>query len=230
MNYAPSLDSAATHASLPEVVYRRLHSAILNGVYKPGQMLRQEELARSLGVSRAPLREALPRLEAEGIVVQLPRRGYAVVSLEADEIREIFDLRKLIEAQAASIATRRRTTDDVSRAKDILDRMEALDVTDADQRVQWFVWNSEFHETLLMPSGRRHFLRAIASLRTAVEPYIRVEISLTGNVDAANQEHREIVTAYEAQDVEKMMQLTCDHIEHTAQRLLTGLEHSRVSG
>src|SRR5690554_787714 len=214
MNYAPSLDSAATHASLPEAVYRRLRAAILNGVYKPGQMLRQEELARSLGVSRAPLREALPRLEAEGVVVQLPRRGYAVVSLVADEIREIFDLRTLIEVQAASIATSKRGPEDVAKAKEILKRMDTLDVMDSEQRITWFTLNSAFHETLLTPSGRRHFLRAIANLRTAVEPYIRVEIGLTGNVEAANREHKEMVEAYEKQDVERMKQLTRDHIEH----------------
>lgn len=229
MSFAPILENTASHASLPEVVYRRLHAAILNGVFKPGQMLRQEELARSLGVSRAPLREALPRLEAEGIVVQLPRRGYAVVSLDAEEIREIFDLRTLIEVQAASIATKKREQKDVERAKDILQRMNALDVVDSEQRVQWFVLNSSFHEALLEPSGRRHFIRAIASLRTAVEPYIRVEIALTGNVHAANCEHEEMVDAFEKQEVERMELLTRLHIEHTAQRLLTGLENSRSS-
>lgn len=229
MNYASTLDEPLATLPLPEAVYRRLRAAILNGVYKPGQMLRQEELARSLGVSRAPLREALPRLEAEGIVVQLPRRGYAVVSLVADEIREIFDLRKLIEVEAASIATRKREMEDVARARKVLESMDTLDVMDSDQRVQWFILNSSFHEALLTPSGRPHYLRAIANLRTAVEPYIRVEIGLTGNVEAANREHKLMLAAYEQQDVEHMKLLTHDHIEHTAQRLLTKLEHSKAT-
>lgn len=229
MTYSSALDEPLATLPLPEAVYRRLRAAILNGVYKPGQMLRQEELARSLGVSRAPLREALPRLEAEGIVVQLPRRGYAVVSLVADEIREIFDLRKLIEVEAASIAVSTREMEDVERARQILERMDTLDVADSDQRVQWFILNSSFHEALLNPSGRPHYLRAIASLRTAVEPYIRVEIGLTGNVDAANLEHKQMLDAYEQQDVEKLKQLTHDHIEHTAQRLLSKLKHSKTA-
>jgi len=219
---------SAAHISLPELVYQRLHAAILNGVYKPGERLRQEELARRLGVSRAPLREAMPRLEAEGIVVQLPRRGYAVVSLEPAEIREIFDLRILIEVKAVSIATAVRTAADVRQLRKILSEMRALDVADADQRTRWFTLNSEFHESLLIPSQRRHFLRAIASLRTAVESYIRVEIALTGNVDASNDEHEQLVDAFEAGDVETVARITREHIEHTADRLLKGLQRGRI--
>ena len=79
---------AALALSLPEVVYRQLREAILNGLYRPAQVLRQEELAARLGVSRAPLREALPRLEADGLVVSSPRRGYSVRSLEPEEIAD----------------------------------------------------------------------------------------------------------------------------------------------
>ena len=68
--------------TLPTMVYNKVREAILNGVFGPGQMLRQDEVASKLGVSRSPLREALPRLEADGIVVLHPRRGYAVASLD----------------------------------------------------------------------------------------------------------------------------------------------------
>lgn len=223
MEYPSILGDVLVPLPLPEVVYRRLHAAILNGVYKPGQMLRQEELAQSLGVSRAPLREALPRLEADGLVVQLPRRGYVVASLDPDEIREIFDLRKLIEGQAVAIATAKRQQEDIAKAEDVLSQMEVLDVQDSEQRIQWFLLNSSFHEALLMPSGCRHFIRSIVGLRTAVEPYIRVEISLTGNVEAANREHADILEAYRQQKVERVKRLTQEHIEHTAVRLLARL-------
>src|SRR5882757_6249026 len=88
---------------LPETIQRQIKAAIVTGVLVPGQMLRQEELAQRLGASRAPLREALSRLEAEGLVVLLPRRGYAVISLDRDEIAELFDLRIVLEERLARL-------------------------------------------------------------------------------------------------------------------------------
>src|SRR5271155_5527170 len=93
-------------AFLPEAVYQRLKSAILSGIFRPGQTLRQDDVARQLGVSRGPLREALPKLEAEGMVISLPHRGSAVVSLTPDEIEELLELTAFLEAGLAKIATR----------------------------------------------------------------------------------------------------------------------------
>jgi len=214
-------------ASLPELVYKTIRSAIMNGIYKPGEMLRQEELAKSLGVSRAPLREALPKLEADGIVKLLPRRGYVVVSLEPEEIKEIFELRLLIEKHAATIATKLRTDQDVLRAKSIYEQMIALDINDPQQKAQWYALNSDFHEALLRPSGREHFMRAITSLRTAVEPYIRMEIDLTGDVEEANDEHQKMLSAFANQEVEKIQEYTEKHIKNTTKRLLSGLENKQ---
>ena len=78
------------HETVSEAVHSRLRRGILTGAYRPGALLRQEELARRFGASRVPLREAMTRLEVEGLVVWRPRRGYAVLSLEPSEIIEIF--------------------------------------------------------------------------------------------------------------------------------------------
>src|SRR5271168_2238460 len=115
--------NGAHAVSLPEAVYRSVRDAILNGVFAPGQMLRQEEVAARLGVSRSPLREALPRLEAEGMVVLHPRRGYAVISLDPTEIAELFDLRILLEAELARHAVERRQPHDVERVRTIVAEM-----------------------------------------------------------------------------------------------------------
>lgn len=223
-----SLNSTPSeHLSLSELVYRSLHAAIINGVYKPGEMLRQEELAQNLGVSRAPIREALPKLVADGVVEQIPRRGYVVVSLNAEEIEEIFELRLLIEGHIVAIAAQQRKKQDILQAEKILAEMEGLNVKNKEQRMRWFVLNSQFHKILLLPSGRKHFIRAVYNLRTVVEPYIRVETGLTGNVEQANQEHREILDAFRLQDAEKMNFLLKTHIENTTARLLSGLQRKR---
>jgi len=221
----PLENNPSRHVSLSEWVYRSIHTAIINGTYKPGEMLRQEEVARNLGVSRAPVREALPKLEAVGVVKQLPRRGYMVVSLQPEEIKEIFELRMLIEVRTATIATQLRKEQDIFLAEAIFSQMKNLDVKKSRQSILWFGLNSEFHKALLKPSGRKHFMRAINNLRTVVEPYIRVETCLTGNVEQANLEHQQILCAFKQQDVKKMAVLTKMHIQNTTKRLLTGLKN-----
>ena len=213
---APSL-------SLPEVVYRQLREAILNGFYRPAQMLRQEELATRLGVSRAPLREALPRLEADGLVSLHPRRGYSVRSLEPEEIREIFDLRVLVEERAAYFATLYRTDKDVVRLRGLIHQMEEIKQTNAAGIASWADLNFQFHDCLLASSRRLHFRRVAESLRSAVEPYIRVEITFTGQFEEAQVDHRNIVEAFAAGDADRVAQLTRGHCEHTAARLIEGL-------
>ncbi len=215
----------AQRLPLPETVYRQLKRAIVNGVFRPGEILRQEDLAQRLGVSRAPLREALPRLEAEGIVLLSPRRGYSVVSLDPQEIREIFELRALIEEKTVHVATRLRSEADVARLTELVSAMDAVPDSEGGL-VSWFEMHARFHDALVEPSGRRHFVRAVTGLRAVVEPYIRVEVGLTGDVAQAQQEHRIIAAAFAAGDADRVARLTHQHIEHTAQRLLSGLQAS----
>lgn len=210
--------------SLPELVYRRLREAILNGVFQSGQALRQEELAKRFGVSRAPLREALPRLEAEGIVVQHPRRGYSVALLDVDEITEIFDIRILIEGRTAYFATSNCSQDDLERLGAILTEMEALDLSHGSMVVKWFELNSRFHDLLNLISRKHHYCRLAEQLRTSVESYIRIEVSVTGNVDQAQREHRQILSALQERDADRVSALLQDHCKHTAARLIAGLK------
>lgn len=214
---------AAARLSLPEAVYRQLRGAILNGLFRSGQMLRQEELAKRFSVSRAPLREALPRLEAEGIVVLHPRRGYAVVSLDPAEIKEIFELRSLLEERIAHLATLRRTDADVERLRALVAEMTAVGPTGPAEIVRWCELNFRFHDTLFAPSGRPHFRRVADSLRAVVEPYIRVEVRMTGELDEAQREHELLLEAFAAGDADRVAALSREHCEHTAKRLLDGL-------
>jgi DNA-binding GntR family transcriptional regulator len=214
------------HMSLPERVHYQLREQILNGLFRPGEMLRQEEIAQQLGVSRAPLREALPRLEAEGLIVLYPRRGYAVVSLDPDEISEIFDLRMLLEQGAAAVAARRRTAEDVAKARSIRREMASIDIKDVSKLTLWFDLHSKFHQTLFRPSGLKHYARLIANLRTIVEPYIRVETFLTGGLEEAEAEHDQLLDAFADGNSKSFTKLTGDHVRHTATRLLARLGES----
>jgi DNA-binding GntR family transcriptional regulator len=209
---------------LPETIQRQIKAAIATGELAPGQMLRQEELAQRLGASRAPLREALSRLEAEGLVVLLPRRGYAVMALDGDEIGELFDLRIALEKRMAQAAVKRRTDRDLDRLKEILRAMNALSPqTNPDIVAQWYDLNTKFHATLVEPANLRHFTRHYNTVRDNLEAYVRVEMQLTGGFEQAKEEHEQIIAAFAARDAALLGRLVSEHARHTKERLLTGL-------
>jgi len=217
--------NATERPSLPETVYQQLKEAIHNGALRPGEVLKQEQLARKLGVSRAPLREALPRLEADGMIVLRPRRGYSVVALDPDEIADIFDMRATVEEKAVRAATARRTPEDVDAVFAILEKMQSIKVQDEDQRRLWFDLNFQFHDTLAEASGRRHLARMVRNLRSLVEPYIRVEVNLTGDVQQADLEHTRLARAFAEGQVDLAGSVVRVHIQSTANRLLSGLRN-----
>jgi DNA-binding GntR family transcriptional regulator len=218
----------AAALSLPEIVYRELRKAILNGVFVPGQMLRQEEVAARLGVSRSPLREALPRLEAEGMVVLQPRRGYAVATLDPEEISEAFDLRRLLETELAQRSIRRRTESDIARVYAIISEMGILAAqSDEADRAHWFELNLSFHDALLAPAKCPHHMRALENLRGVIESYIRTEVRLTGDLHQAQQEHLQMAQAFVNGDEASFVELTRAHSQHTRDRLIEGLTRNQ---
>ncbi len=210
-------------ATVADAIYSRLRDDILAGQLRPGSLLRQDELARRFGASRVPLREAMTRLEAEGLLLLRPRRGYAVLSLASAEIQEIFDLRAVVEEHLAAFAARSRSDADLARIEAELLRMEAI----ADEAVidarRWLEANASFHANLLGAAQRRHASRLAGRLRDQVEPYIRIEIDLTREVVEAQTEHRLMLEALKRRDETDLSRLCRQHCEQTAARLINAL-------
>ena len=177
--------------------------------------------------SRVPLREAMSRLHADGLVILRPRRGYAVTMLEAHEIVEVFELRIVVEEHAALVAARARTDADIHDVRAILEQMESLDSAGSTYLYDWARLNSAFHSRIIESSRRRHLARFARMLRDTVAPYILIEAHLTGDVAAADTEHREIFEALKAGDARSLSELSRRHVEETFRRLIDGMrEHA----
>ena len=210
--------------SLPSIIYEKLRVDILDGVLRPGQPLRQEELSKRFDVSRVPLREAMTRLTADGLIVLRPRRGYAVTELQRSEILEIFELRAVVEEHAGMLAAHARTPADIEKVEASLLNMEKLKSTTSNYMLKWLRGNYEFHANLIASSRREHLARHAAMLRDTVEPYIRMEMQMTGDVMQAEQDHRELFEAFVCGDASNLAVLSRKHVESTARRLLDGLK------
>ena len=153
-------------ATTPDLIAESLRDEILRGDFPPGAPLRQEELAGRFQVSRIPVRDALLRLEAQGLVHVYPNRGAFVISLSADEVREIYDMRILLEGDLIERAVPRMTADDWRR----IDAAHA-EATRTAGTPAWVDGDWTFHRALYDPSGRARQLALVEQLRSTVARY-----------------------------------------------------------
>jgi DNA-binding GntR family transcriptional regulator len=214
--------SAQRYRTTPGLVAEVLREAILRNVLAGGHRLRQDEIAAHLGVSRIPVREALRQLEAEGLVTFYPHRGAVVSALSYQEVQEIYEIRIPLEATALRLALPRLTRRDLERAEGIL---EAIDRET--EVAKWSGLNREFHTVLYAPADRPRLLALINTLRTNVERYQRIYISLMQHKVHSQREHRQILAACRQRDVEAAVRALESHLGQAAQELVAYLRDGR---
>ena len=221
----PGRARSVSPPSLPEFLYEALRDRIVSGALAPGQLLRQEDLARQYSVSRVPLREALQQLQGEGLVVLRPRRGYAVTVLDGKQIVEILQLRILIEGHAGYVATIARTSAQVKALETCTRELDKMPVTSLSQAQigRWSQLNQRFHDTLIAAAGRPHLHQIARNLYSKVESYIRMELSFMDSLAEAQAQHREIVEAFRDGDADRVAVVSRLHAQHTAERFVSAL-------
>lgn len=209
--------------SLVELVYQSVKEAILTGALPPGSDLRQERLAKQFGVSRVPIREAMSRLVADGLVVLRPRRGFVVSALTLSEIEELCELSLVIDEHAAIVATRARTSDDVLEVEDLLRTMEALDPAEEGFLSRWQDVNGHFHARLFASSRRDQLNEIVLKVRQSIERYMRIERDLMEHIAESRREHEALFDAFRRGDTEAAGRLSREHSQTIARYLITNL-------
>lgn len=212
-------DLGSLLVSAQQAAHARLREMIFSGALQAGQALRQEEIARLLGLSRLPVREALNRLATEGLVELKPRRGFFVVSLKREEIEDIFDMRAMLEARAGQLAAERATTEDVDAVDRAVDALDTAIECNAPFD-QYARLNEQFHERFYLSCHRKHLRRQIAMLRDAVGPLIRILASETGELRRAQEEHRQMANYYRLRDGNRVAELCKNHCAYTGSALI----------
>jgi DNA-binding GntR family transcriptional regulator len=180
-----------------------LRRAIVAGALRPGARIGQEEFAQQLGVSIAPVREALRILEQEGQVTYLPRRGYFVTALQIADLEEIYGLRALLERRAARDALATLDSPELERiaraARDFEDAVDAGDVAaelDANRR---------FHLAILDSPDHPHTMRVIRQLWDSTEAYRALYYNLEAERCDAVKAHTRIIAALRKRDAELLV-------------------------
>ena len=184
-----------------EKAYQAIHKGITDGTHSAGTHLREGDLSADIGVSRTPVREALRRLAAEGIVEFLPNRGAHVASWSDEELSEIFELRALLESYGAGRAATRIEPDTLVRLIDLADQMEAqLDHDREQASFEISKLNNEFHRLVLESSGSRQLVTtAQGVIQTALVHHTFIRYDDRG-LRRSFSHHRELIEALSAGD------------------------------
>ncbi|WP_077000444.1 GntR family transcriptional regulator [Variovorax sp. KK3] len=221
MSNAPSAGEVVLSA---DAVTDTLRDMILSGMLGIGVQLKQEALAKRFGVSRIPIREALNRLQAEGLIDHTPHQGSIVASRSIPELIEILDIRIGLETRALSLAIPRMKTGDHKKAREIIARYDG-----SESPVEWSELNLEFHLCLYAPCGRPKLLKMIEEIVRGIGVHLRAQQSYKSGRKTPQAEHREILKACIAKDVAGAVTLLETHIEHT-QRALENVVASGIGG
>ncbi len=197
--------------SLRDQVYDRLRAAILSGELAPGSPVIEAEIAATLGASRTPVREALRRLETEGMLEPRGARGSVVRELKRAEVECIFEIREALETLAARRASRRMSERDLTGFSRLIERM-AKHVDDPSEMERL---DTQFHDRILALADGHRLKRMLGDLRADILPWRSIALATAERRHANVDEHAAILAAMRARDEAAVVATTARHIHNT---------------
>ncbi|MEP1122387.1 MAG: GntR family transcriptional regulator [Ilumatobacter sp.] len=208
-------------------VQRSVMDRMLRGALAPGTWMRQDELAASMGVSKIPVREALQRLAALGLLRFEPNRGAVIPALTAAEADENFTLRRAVEPELLRRSIPKLTIVDLAEAELALasDRPATSDADPSGLEANW-----RFHRAIYVASGWERGLAVVEILHASVAPYVRLYTDSLGGGSDSDVEHQALLDACRSGDVDGAVDLLDAHLDHAATALRAFLDDDVVDG
>jgi len=196
--------------SATQGAYAEIKRMILDGVLPEGSPVRQDEVAAQLGISKIPVREALMRLQSEGLVRFNQNVGATVTTLTVDDFIEMLDMRIALECRALELAVPNFSSVDMERARDLLSAYHAAITPE-----EWSDLNAQFHLTLYEPANRPRLVATIQSVQEHMGRMLRLRVTRAAEQGRSHEEHLKILEACEKRDVKESVKLLRRHIEQT---------------
>ena len=212
---------AFDNLTLSQRVYEHLREEILADHLLPGTELSEVALSKELAISRGPIREAMGRLSAEGLITMRPRRRAEVRSLTPQELIDAYQVREALEVMAVRLAIPRLTEGDLARLEQLMEQMAGHISAGAVR--EFFAANVSFHELLCELSGNPKLQEVHHRLEGEIGRFQSRTLALRGTMDDSLTEHRAILAAVRLRDVDRAAALTADHIRVPAERLQAAL-------
>lgn len=197
---------------LRDVVFNTLRQAILRGELKPGERLMEIQLAERLGVSRTPIREAIRKLELEGLVVMVPRKGAEVASITEKSLRDVLEVRKALEELAVELACKRMTNEEIRKLEQQqLHFREEISSGDITRIAEMDV---EFHEMIYVGTKNERLVQLLSNLREQMYRYRMEYIKDKEKRGTLVEEHANIIETIKKHDAGAAREAIRRHIDN----------------
>lgn len=211
---------------LRDVVFNTLRDAILKGELEPGERLMEIQLAERLGVSRTPIREALRKLELEGLVNMVPRKGAEVADITEKSLRDVLEVRKALEELSVQLACEKITEEEIEelkrvaeRFKDTLDDQDVTKIAEADVA---------FHDVIYTATDNQKLILLLNNLR---EQMYRYRVEYLKKEEAYPQliaEHEELIDNISKRNKEEATRIMCEHIDNQVATVINVIHTKKV--
>lgn len=216
------LESLPPKKSLGQTAYEKLKQAVVRGDFPPASHLVENRVAAALGISRTPVREAIHKLEREGLLGRFPSGGYFVAGLTRQDIEETFGIRSVLESYAAKVAALRHEEKELLPLEEkIRQYQECLD----EGRIEALTLiNTEFHDLLYGLSRSPKLIRMINELRDPVYRFRKVLLKVEGMALLSNEDHKLMMARIRKRDADGVEKLVREHILRGREAILRHLD------
>ena len=209
---------------LRDVVFETLRDAIITQVLKPGERLMEIQLADEMGVSRTPVREAIRKLELEGLVVMVPRKGAYVAGVSMKVIHEVYEVRSALEMLAVTLAAERITEEELDALeRQVLRESEEEKADDGDLDSIIYI-DSSFHDIIYQAAHNQRLVQFINIMQEQLQRFRAASLSKPGRSKTALEEHKKIVEALSERNGDLASKLARDHIENAENAMISQME------
>lgn len=212
---------------LRDVVFNTLRQAILRGELKPGERLMEIQLANKLGVSRTPIREAIRKLELEGLVLMIPRKGAEVAEITEKNLRDVLEVRCALEELAVQLACDRMDEEGIKAMKEA--SAQFCNTLDSDDITRIAQADVAFHDIIYAATDNRRLIQLLNNLREQMYRYRIEYLKKKECYPQLLEEHQTIIDSIESRDKGRATQITGQHIKNQAEAVVDTIREKEES-
>lgn len=215
-----------TYQPLRDVIFETLRKAIINGDIKPGERLMEVALAEQMGVSRTPVREAIRRLEAEGLVTMIPRKGTHVSEVTVKDIMDVLEVRAALDRLATGLAAKNIKPNHIKTIENI--HKQFLNCVDKNNIEGAIRKDIEFHDVIYSIAGNPRLITVSSSLREQICRFRVMYMSDSIIAENVGQEHGEMLDALRSNEDKRAAELAEQHIKHQMETIIRNVNEKKV--
>lgn len=217
----------SNYKPLREIVFEYLRNSILNGELEPGERLMELQLAQQLGVSRTPIREAIRKLELEGFVEMIPRKGAYVADVSIKDILDVLEVRMFLEGLATYLAAERMSDEEIDNLKEILQKFE--DEIETMEKQELIELDNKFHDMIIKGSRNNKLMHIVQGLQEQFQRFRVIYFNEYNEHEDLIKYHRAIVKAIADRDSKSAQEYAQTHVEMIEESIIKWKKKNKIT-